>query len=753
MLPPAPTCRRALQRQIYTPSDSVWISDEALNLVFQRFCAVSKTRKRYGSFVPGPLESRRRLGKRRMALQSDAAPTPAIGITALWGSFGGSLWEVDRTRWQWQPPTTRNTRTEEAPSALPKWLVEWGAAPEALPDPTTQTMSIPSTQSKAVPFKKETRSFRKALKLCSPEDMPQLCDDFNRKLTQTLSLGLHTEETLSYIIDLYFLDIRQAFSDSGQASQQCLALCQAMWDGISSNKVIRPSDLGGDTMRKFVAILSDIPMSERLQSLASNIFSTVSQTQLQEMHPSIARLVTSCVLSWQGEDAQYFDGSSLALAVQSVAEATRTVTSVENLTVSLKTSSRFGEDHQTFRQALQMAREAIVSSAESIEEAECTVTPHQRSIRALTATLGSLPPGILSAIVHQCSCHIPKHTNSTMETSAGSIQYSWLSLVVQLPNVDEKLLLETWRRFGAFLGQGPAADIILNKWISDSLFKRPALARVIFDVAASQRRHKDHSTLLYVIDGERENCWGKMRLLFRLLDKLKQHQSVYKTLLHLNKLGVRVPADIMDETLENMAIGDPLLAQKSFRLYRFMRYNGAPLRLERCPNFIFSMIDNPHISSSIIWKSLGIPLYESLPSHSLASIVSKKSGTQKPMSPATVEHFTRMATLFAHCDKRTQRVSFRNVMQCLFHLRKHNAPITADFTRAMVHAGITRKVSSDGWIAKERAEWLLELIERVEGTDVALTVHDIVVAWNQHVSERVSRRDKDRNVLGVGPID
>ncbi|KAG4432210.1 hypothetical protein IFR05_012309 [Cadophora sp. M221] len=753
MLPPAPTCRRALQRQIYTPSDSVWISDEALSLVFQRFCAVSKTRKRYGSFVPGPLESRRRLGKRRMALQADATPTPASGIAALWGSFGGSLWEVDRTRWEWQPPTAPNTRTEEAPSALPQWLVEWGAAPEARPDSSTQTISIPSTQFKALPFRKETRSFRKALKLCNPEDVPTLCNDFNRKLTQSLSLGLHTEETLSYTMDLYFLDIRQAFLDSDLASQQSLALCQAMWDGISSSKVIRPSDLGGDTMRKFMAILSDISMSEGLQTLASNVFSTVSRTQLQEMHPGIARLVNSCVLSWQGEDAQHFDGSGLALAVQSVEEATRTVTSVANLTASLEKSSRYEEDLQAFRQALQIAREAIVSSAEYIEEAECTVTPHQRSIRALTATLSSLPPGILSAIVHQCSSHLPKHTNSTIETSASSIQYSWLSVVAQLPNVDEKLLLETWRRFGAFLGQGPAADIILSKWICDSLFKRPALAKVIFDVAASQRRHKDHSTLLYVIDGERENCWGKMRLLFRLLDKLKQHQSVYKTLIHLNKLGVRVPADIMDETLEHMAIGDPLLAQKAFRLYRFMRYNGVPLRLERCPNFIFSMIDNPHISSSIIWKSLGIPLYESLPSQSLASLVSNKSQTQKALSPAAVEYFTRMATLFAYCNERTQRVAFRNVMQCLFHLRKHSAPITPDFTRAMVHAGITRKVSSDGWIAKERAEWLLELIERVEGTDVALTVHDVVVAWNQHVSERVSRRDKDRNVLGVGPID
>ncbi|PVH88517.1 hypothetical protein DL98DRAFT_509228 [Cadophora sp. DSE1049] len=738
MLPTAPSCRRALQRQLYTSPDSIWISDEVLSHVFQRFCAVSKTRKRYGSFVPGPLESRRRLGKRRMTLQSDAAPTPTFGLTSLWGSFG----EVDRTRWQWEAPTTRDMRPQENSSVLPKWLVEWGTASEAVPDPITQTRSGSRKKTKDLPFKDDIRSFQKALKDCSPEEMAVLCDEFNRKLTQTLSLGLHTEYVFSYTTKFVFQDIRQAFLDSEQASARCLALCQAMWDGLSSSKVIQPSDFGDRTMGRYMAIVCDIPMSWELQALASNILSSASKTQLQEMQSSIARLLHSWLLSLHEEDALHMNVSPLALALQSVSEATSAVASVETLTGSLERSLSFEQDLQAFRRSLQVARDAITSSAGVLAEAECSISPHRRSIRTVTAALSRLPPGLLRAIVHQCSSRIPKtFVDDAIDTS---LQHSWLSLVAQLPNVSETLLLETWRQFGSYVEQDSATDILLNHWIGRDLFERPALARIVFDDVASQRYRKDPSTLLYVIDGERENCWGKLRLLFRFLDKLGDHETIYRTLVSLRKRRIKVPADVMDETLEGMAIENTLLAQKAFRLYRFLRHNDAPLRLEKCPRFIFSLVNSPDISSSVIWKSLGIPLYESMPARSLAR---QTPPTETTLTPIVADHLTKMATLFAHCKTRTQRVAFRNVMQCLFHLRRHNTPITPELTRAMVHAGISRKISSDGWIAEERSQWLLELIEQVEGTEVAVTVDEIVKVWNQQISERVSRRDRALNVF------
>ncbi|KAK0126126.1 hypothetical protein ONS95_007745 [Cadophora gregata] len=743
MLPPASSCLRALQRQLSTSPDSIWISDEALSHAFQRFCAVSKTRKRYGSFVPGPLESRRRLGKRRMTLQSNATPTPSPGLASLWSFFVG---EVDRTRWQWEAPTTRHITSEECSSVLPKWFVEWATASDSVLDPTKRTSAesfLKAKPKRSVPLRFEFLSLRKALKTCRPEEIRVLCDDFNRKLAQTLSLGLHTEKLAFFITNLVIKDIHAGSLNSEEANAQCLAMCQAMWNGISSCKVVQFSDLGMTIAGRFMAILSHIRMSEGLQALAMEILCSVSKAQLQVMHGSILRLVHSWLLSCEGEEALRKSESPLALAFQSVSEATSAVTSVKALTESLGRSPSFNQDLPQSREILKMARDAIISSAGILVEAECIISSHHRSLRTLTAALSHLPAGSLKTIIQQCSSRILKTCDD--ETIAHSLPGRWLSLIAQLPNLDETLLLETWRQFGSYIGQDTATDILLKYWIGRDLFERPALATIIFDARVSQFNRKDPSTLLYVINEEREKYWNKMRLLFTFLDKLGDHQTIYKTLCSLKRHQMKVPSDIIDEALESMTIGNEnLLAQKTFKLYRFIRYNNTPLRLEKCPHFIFSMISNG-ARSSIIWKSLGIPLYEStMPSLLLAR---HTPPTESSLTAAVAGHLTKMATLFAHCKTRSHRVAFRNVMQCLFHLRRHNAPITPELTRAMVQAGISRKILSNGWIAKAKAQWLLESVEKVEGTDVAATVDEIVEVWNQHISERVSKRDKALKVF------
>ncbi len=52
-------------------SDSVWIGDGVLATALERYCYVSRSARaqqaqRMASSVPGPMESRRRLGKRHM---------------------------------------------------------------------------------------------------------------------------------------------------------------------------------------------------------------------------------------------------------------------------------------------------------------------------------------------------------------------------------------------------------------------------------------------------------------------------------------------------------------------------------------------------------------------------------------------------------------------------------------------------------------------------------------------------------------
>ncbi|EAS35719.3 uncharacterized protein CIMG_01073 [Coccidioides immitis RS] len=73
-------CRRACQQQDGPIANHVWISDALLTRSFTEF---TRTQRRYGSNVPGPLEARRRLAKRRnadlaMAGYGGAGIDPAI---------------------------------------------------------------------------------------------------------------------------------------------------------------------------------------------------------------------------------------------------------------------------------------------------------------------------------------------------------------------------------------------------------------------------------------------------------------------------------------------------------------------------------------------------------------------------------------------------------------------------------------------------------------------------------------------------
>ncbi|KAI0841966.1 hypothetical protein F5Y06DRAFT_164936 [Hypoxylon sp. FL0890] len=92
-------CRRAAHRHLRSQTDSVWVLEALVATEFERYCVTSRTVARYGSSVPGPMESRRRTGKRRMgelSLGQSHSASPLWGLENL----------ADLTQWQWKPPSS-----------------------------------------------------------------------------------------------------------------------------------------------------------------------------------------------------------------------------------------------------------------------------------------------------------------------------------------------------------------------------------------------------------------------------------------------------------------------------------------------------------------------------------------------------------------------------------------------------------------------------------------------------------------------
>ncbi|KAK0734237.1 hypothetical protein B0T26DRAFT_634365 [Lasiosphaeria miniovina] len=200
MTPPATRCCRALPRHVVSSSDSIWISDALLAAAFQRYCNVSRTGRRQMSQIPGPLENRRRLGKRHMG-----------ALISLSGSSSPAPWafpvSIDLSKWRWEPPWPASTSTSTSKpernslredstlaasptSPLPNWS-GWGNK-VAHEGPRGQTSVLDSGRIFSAPqplFSEDVETYCSSVPTLSAESLISNTESICRKLQSHIYLG------------------------------------------------------------------------------------------------------------------------------------------------------------------------------------------------------------------------------------------------------------------------------------------------------------------------------------------------------------------------------------------------------------------------------------------------------------------------------------------------------------------------------------------------------------------------------------
>ncbi|EMC99986.1 hypothetical protein BAUCODRAFT_358554 [Baudoinia panamericana UAMH 10762] len=84
-------------------ANAIWITDDVLADAFNRFLRVSRSCRRHGSNIPGPLEARRRQARRRMGLAATAAA--ASPSTIDFGALFGLGAKQPDMSYKWEPPS------------------------------------------------------------------------------------------------------------------------------------------------------------------------------------------------------------------------------------------------------------------------------------------------------------------------------------------------------------------------------------------------------------------------------------------------------------------------------------------------------------------------------------------------------------------------------------------------------------------------------------------------------------------------
>ncbi|ROT36903.1 hypothetical protein SODALDRAFT_209960 [Sodiomyces alkalinus F11] len=297
--PTARCCRAA--RRLRAPIDSIWITDSVLANAFERYCHVSRLSRRNSSSVPGPLENRRRLGKRRMTglYSADFQPTLPPWLIE---------YPVDLSQWKWMPPTPTPTPTPANPDAatreagssqrrrrsLLSWVEKW------LPVETEQggvervELTTDPPQSILQPKEDLEERLRHARDALSPAadvlapEFRQVMDGIRRDI----HLGLVSLDSVHEALATF------PTSPSASTTQANLVVTlakrrflSAVIDGLVYSRVQNLAQTGPELGRLLLKSISELPTDQESAQMAQHVLAATPEEQLGTLSEGLHALV------------------------------------------------------------------------------------------------------------------------------------------------------------------------------------------------------------------------------------------------------------------------------------------------------------------------------------------------------------------------------------------------------------------------------------------------------------------------------
>lgn len=233
-------CRRTVQRAVPGSSQGIWVTDSMLRQAIEQYQRTLAPKSRQLSSHKGPIESRRRLGKRHMTGAMPMMPyTPTWHFDVIPSIVG----------WQWQPPTTsrdrKNKKRDISPSALFNGFIGWleksdAGKPFLTPPPTYPDQNTIKMMGEAVA---EAVPYRTMDVFVSEQlGTPQAILDFRSSIIQQSE---HLKEQLYHLSHPYYEAVRHRLL-SRTFSKDELQIFMEPIDDITKIKI-------GDTRKEHIA--------------------------------------------------------------------------------------------------------------------------------------------------------------------------------------------------------------------------------------------------------------------------------------------------------------------------------------------------------------------------------------------------------------------------------------------------------------------------------------------------------------------
>lgn len=690
-------CGRTVRRHVFTPCQSIWISDTVLVSAFERYCAVSRITVRHGSSVPGPLENRRRLGKRRMGELSSGQSQAGVPFWELANT-------VDLTQWKWQPATLPNTRQhqQDSPSSSPsspssssnsspsrrhtfrEMIPAWFSTSspnltegsrhrqDALPGiPTPPEASTPTWDAHTGPqaiVDQGLNLLGQDLRLASTMSTMPNFSRFCSTLNQSLSKGWFSDESICFISRHVREGLVYALEGFGEDQRQRrlddlrLQLIEAMLDGL----VARRSNANGNRRFESLAWNDLLLGTAQLQRNSLRIFSKV----MGQIPDYRLNTVSSGILA---NIETYF--------------------------------TVMGKGGRKRRDTLSRQAGKLASALRKLD------TDHN--------------PEMLADATMKVLDYMESAPSSYVQVRA-----SWLHALVRMPKMHRRY----FTRICAILEAAPHVEPLTKMEIG-----RLFLAQYY----RLEDSNLDYVNLLYHClnrtDPNNPECypdmcalfWHKGRLqhiilLCRLLEDLGRTQDIF----HLLN-GFRNVVKNHSSPLSNLALGadNPLVAFKISSIYASSIKRGIAKR--RRGNFwkssaaaqaMKALVHTHYVRPHKLFSALGLfaKRRELVEFH-------RRAG-ERAITKLQIEKVSTLAEVLTTAPYLTNRTSFRLITGCIHYLYYHNAPLPSRVIRALIH-NVTRSLAHGEFGRQMRLEWTTRQAARFAGPEAAEKLRSSLERW------------------------
>jgi hypothetical protein len=716
-------------------SNHIWISDELLAEAFNRYVRVSHTTRRCGSNVPGPLEARKRATKRRMgmAVAGAAMGPPGGDFGALFGAGAGQ--PSVQNSWSWTAPGVRWDPAVPAEKPSNRW--SWSTKPSKQPTKYEPVLEAPRTGKELA--RASQKAFGALLQGCEKleklhkVDVTGICDFLRSSADETAAMN--TARLVEWLLSRSlsqsaWQDITALICDKIQLAsiydeelvkvikvlpgafdwQHDESACQQLHDIYAAFAVSLPQEARG--IRPHQAIFEELCKITRSAQACSDLVDRLDMIVKLTSHANtLSENISSTLLAISRHGGEDEPRAELLSRLASVLDEVPT----EIVTEVLGLSTRFIVDK---------CRAGGFARVHALNWLKCLSAYESlgRSPLDMKIVYAELAKNLRPSQVAE---HLTK-------LHANPVDIVRLLLGTWLPNMDlAKLQSDHREKRNASSGRKELKTLQFG--LRDlSVTDLPTVANEFERLRAADERCSWTNFLrAFARTGfEYEAIAHEVLGLWKV--KYSATQSYYKFLYFLNNPELVLPSSAAVSLIKHLLAAEDV--DHALRLFKEV----PSVTIADVRELPLAVVNHDASTREMFELMLRQP--DAVP-------MELREVHKLKVTPAHVEVVHLLAYDIANAAVLRPSQAYRGVWACYRWLQDRGAPLQPLISRAIVTAGILRPLQEDLWIPDQRLDYILSIVEKVEGPEDRDQVERLAIRMRtaRHQGVLAKRRARYQN--------